>query len=235
MNIKIITLATLGIITCFGRAHAIAINPGGGLEIGGGDLDPTPISTHTCSVDSSCKTNGEINNQQNVTGGQNCASTGTVYLNDYCKDCGYDQKSANTCYKISSCNSCPSGYTRTAKTYQGSSACQQLFLGATYYTCCGACTNCNDSEWTAVSGKLGMQQQTIRTCDCGTCKDSGTRYRCAAGYYGAPLNASGTCTLCPSLGSSDVGDNSFNTKCYITSGRDLTGDYAYDPKCYYQL
>ncbi len=241
MNIKIITLALIGIITCTNNAHAIAINPGGG----GGFVPIAPVdpfTTHTCKVESSCVTSGaDLYTTTDVPSGENCASSSTVYLDDYCSNCGYDEKSVHSCKKITSCNSCPSGHTRTEQTYNPS-GCQALFTGVTYYTCCAACTNCNDSAWTTVSGNTALEQQTIRTCECGTCKDSGTRYRCKAGYYGWASSSTSTCTACPKsrdlldlyTGTSDVGSTMINN-CYITSGSDITGSYTFTDRCYYTL
>lgn len=222
MNMKTGLWAVAILIGGTFAAGALTLNPGGGL---------TPVTKHTCTVVSSCSSN-----LQNITGGRNCASTGYVYYTDYCSDCGatLDPGSGGTpvttCMKITSCTSCPSGHTLTEKT-ETSSSCQSLF-SYTYKTCCGACSNCTDSAWTRVSGKVGLQKRTTRTCDCGTCKDSGTEYRCAAGYYGLAISAKSTCTRCPSLGTSEAGAQSV-TQCYKTSDIDTTGSYTYESPCYY--
>lgn len=222
MNMKTGLWAVAILIGGTFAAGALTLNPGGGFQ---------PVDTHTCTVVSSCSTN--VNN---ITRGKNCASTGYVYYTDYCSNCGAttDPDSGGTpvtsCMKITSCTSCPSGYSLTEKTGTGG-GCQSLF-SYTYKTCCGACSNCTDSAWTSVSGKTGLQQRTKRTCDCGTCKDSGTEYRCAAGYYGLAVSASSTCTRCPSLGNSAAGAQRVQ-QCYVTSGSDTTGSYTYESPCYY--
>ncbi len=96
----------------------------------------------------------------------------------------------------------------------------------------------NTSQWWTDTGRAGYQSCYLRDEICGKLLVNGTKsYRCADGYYGtaAPSGTSG-CTKCTSPGTSDAGNNSAITKCYIpknTTGSDTTGTYIYTTDCYY--
>ncbi|MDE5615400.1 MAG: hypothetical protein K2I81_01020 [Alphaproteobacteria bacterium] len=229
MNIKTVLCAVAILISTTFGTNALTLNPGTGFQ---------PIVQYTCQKASACNGGGAGYSVSNLTRGTNCATTGYVYYTAYCSSCGatLDPTSGGSemtaCYKITSCTSCPSGYTLTDQTEKPSD-CQTQFAGYTYKTCCGTCSNCSDSAWTTVSGNIKMQQRTKRTCDCGTCKDTGTEYRCTAGYYGPAISSTSTCSRCPSQGTSETGNNSRITSCYITSGSDTSGSYSFESPCYY--
>ena len=108
--------------------------------------------------------------------------------------------SSESCYggvRISSCNTCTTGYTRTLQ-YTTVDGCSNQI---SYYSCVkdsgdddgndcdGTCENCESSDWGTLAA--GYQTQTTKTCNTSTCVcSSSMSYRCAAGYYGTATNFS---------------------------------------------
>lgn len=162
-------------------------------------------------------------------------------------------------YKVLTCNSCNSGYTRTKQT-TAVSGCDNT---VTFYTCIsnssdggdnscnGTCTDCNSTSWTSVT--TGYQQQTTATCNTNTCVCSkSTSYRCASGYYKTAnilcqfgtSNCTG-CSPCPTHSASGVSGSSgagttAATGCYITTATSWTfsdsagsGTERFGSTCYY--
>lgn len=104
------------------------------------------------------------------------------------------------------------------------------------------CTGVTHSEESIGNGVIRIiDQETIVTCatsSSGTnlvrCRKT-TTYKCEAGYYGNPRTSSGTCTKCPSPGTSAEGSTS-QSDCYIpagTTGSDSSGTYKYVSDCHY--
>lgn len=141
-------------------------------------------------------------------------------------------------FKINSCSSCLSGYTRKAQTYSHGS-CGPY----TWYLCeksggsgCdGTCDDCESTGWTSVGG--GREQKITATCNTSTCVCSKTvQYRCSAGYWGTGIIDMSTgvgCTACASPGTSSAGTTSISGCCIPsgTTGTDSTGSYRYSFSC----
>ena len=103
---------------------------------------------------------------------------------------------------------------------------------------CGSCTDCDSTNWSAL--RTGYQSRISRSCACGICVET-TQYRCATGYYGSSSNGTSGCSRCPSsggiYGTSDLGNNKVQTKCYLPIGTSVTdsyGTYTTINKCYYE-
>lgn len=137
-----------------------------------------------------------------------------------------------------------------------------VFVGATpgvsmaALNCCGkcpynqsqsqctekCCTGLTHSEESIGNGVIRITDKETKV----TCATSPTgtnlvfcsttfSYKCEAGYYGNPRTSSGTCTKCPSPGTSAEGSTS-QSDCYIpagTTGSDSSGTYKYVSDCHY--
>lgn len=146
--------------------------------------------------------------------------------------------SIGSCYgtqKLTSCTTCPTGYTLTTKS-KITASCGTV----SYKTCVkdssscdGTCTNCVSSlRWSQLGD--GVESRITKTCNTLTCNClSSTEYRCASGYYGTANGLTNNCVECPSSGLSMAGSNTSITSCFVTSGKDGTGTYDYEPFCYY--
>ncbi len=177
--------------------------------------------------------------------GMNCATSSTTCYGDY---------------KVLTCNSCNSNYTRTQQT-TSVSGCDNT---VTYYTCksnsigggdsgssCnGTCTDCTSTGWT--SAGTGYEQQTNATCNTNTCVCSkNTSYRCAFNYYKTATIMclfGGSCTGCSPCpthsasgytGSSSAGATDA-TQCSISSFKSWSfsdskgaGTERFASTCYY--
>ena len=128
---------------------------------------------------------------------------------------------------------CPKGYTEVSTNI---GVCTNM----THVTSCSCnCSNCtSDSSFSNYN--TGYQRKANRSCDCSsgsaTCKTT-YQYRCAAGYYGSSTNGTSGCSKCTSTGTSDVGDNATQSKCYLTAGTsmsDSSGTYTCSDKSYYK-
>ncbi|MBQ4129801.1 MAG: hypothetical protein IJD69_00275 [Alphaproteobacteria bacterium] len=163
--------------------------------------------------------------------GMNCATSTTNCYGDY---------------KVLTCNSCNSGYTRTQQT-TSVSGCDN---SVTFYTCIsnsssggdeedddcdGTCTDCTSTDWTSVA--TGYEKKSTATCNTSTCVCSrSTTYRCAANYYGSSgstflcnIDIGGSytcsgCSPCPTHSASGYSGTSSAgtadaTGCYITTAK----------------
>jgi hypothetical protein len=58
------------------------------------------------------------------------------------------------------------------------------------------CSNCTSTSWEPYGE--GYERKQTATCECGACTRK-YAYRCAAGYYGLPLNGTSGCSPCPTV------------------------------------
>ena len=175
-------------------------------------------------------------NTTQMTSPQNCATTESLGCLSDGDSSGGNFPVLNNNLEYKSCKTCPSGYTRTARTVDTGDECGTL----TWYTCVkecdGTCDNCFSTTWT--KGVYNVESRTVATCNTQTCVcTKKTERRCSAGYYGTvgALVNSSSCTQCPSPGTSSAGATS-QSDCYIpagTTGSDSTGTYKYTSNCYY--
>jgi hypothetical protein len=114
---------------------------------------------------------------------------------------------------------------------------------------CTACTSSPSSScissWVVVNGTNMQKYETMgRTCNSNTdTAYCSAQYRCNSRYYGGPINAANsallTCSACPNvegttMGDSTPGSNEYIANCYAgDSYTDTTGAYIYSPTCYY--
>lgn len=165
-------------------------------------------------------------------------SIGTTYTTIGGTNCKTSESAA--CYgtqKLLSCKTCPTNYTLTTKRVITDSCGTKTFNTCVQDSspCDGTCTNCtSDTRWSISRFDTGVESRTTKTCNTSTCKClSSTEYRCTNGYYGTATAASNNCVECPGSGSSLAGSNDSITNCFVTSGKDGTGAYDYEPFCYY--
>lgn len=93
--------------------------------------------------------------------------------------------------------------------------------------------NCkSDLLWSSPSAGANYVTKTNRSCNGNRCMAIEV-YSCASGYYGETNAISQDCHACPSGGKSTPGDNTEITKCFSTGGKDATGNYGFEPNCYY--
>lgn len=196
-------------------------------------LNLQPANAETCLTGAAADTqwaeqeiqNGGGNIVPSLTNG--CAG-GTITARGY-----FVENAAGTIqYLVYDCN-CPSGYT---KIYTNIGACDNMQHISSCSCNCSSCTS--DSSYSNYS--TGYQRQAVRSCDCSsgtaTCKTT-YQYRCAAGYYGSSTNGTSGCSKCTSSGTSDLGDNATQSKCYLTAGTSMsdgTGTYTCSDKSYYK-
>lgn len=145
------------------------------------------------------------------------------------------------------CNTCNSGYTRTAVTVSD----ERCTNTTTKYTCvadepdCDETTCVSNPAW-ACGGPLGdgVCARTYRSCVNNKCV-AATYWQCKDGYYGTPLVPESDvheCTKCPQT-SDNVTVSTYNPKyqlpaststkitdCYVTGGSDITGSFKYTQK-----
>lgn len=97
-------------------------------------------------------------------------------------------------------------------------------------------------EW--ISASTGYEKTCYAICDddyeLGTCNvTKGTKYRCAAGYYGSSTNGTTGCTRCPASGEiygTSTAGSATVALCYLAPGTSLsdsTGTFEYTENCYY--
>ncbi len=212
MKKVLILLAILFAVTH--GAHAITVGP----PVQPGDIDATYTSCIVRGCTAAITTwriIGESQDRCNDTVVSTCYSCDGNYV------------------KVQSCRySCKNGKTPVKNTKQITST-----TSIEYYTCpLATCTDCDSTDWmTLAPPNTRYQSKTAATCNDGTCNKI-TSYRCSAGYYGIEKSGSmPACTSC-SPGTSDLGDNSFQTRCYIKAGAlqsDTVGNYVFTEKCYY--
>ena len=135
---------------------------------------------------------------------------------------------------VSTCTKCETGWSLYEEE-ESVAGCSNKY---TYNTCmknliiddCDP-DNCkSDLVWKYAGGD--SVKKTDRNCSFGTCLEH-TVYSCADGYYGTSTATAEDCQLCPNAGRSTPGDNEKITKCYAPNGKDATGSYGFEPKCYY--
>ncbi len=146
------------------------------------------------------------------------------------------------------CNTCNSGYTRTAVTVSD----ERCTNTTTKYICkkptetsCDPAKCIPDPAWTCGAAnspapKEGVCIRNYRSCNNDTCVVS-TFWQCKSGYYGSP-DTSHSCAKCPQpsdgtiVGTKNTNyDTPVNTHttiddCYVTGGTDATGRYLYTSK-----
>lgn len=153
------------------------------------------------------------------------------------------------------CNTCNSGYTRTAVTVSDT----RCTNTTTKYTCVKSTTppppvqctsqNCaDDANWTCspILG-TGVCAKYFRQCVNNKCVAS-QYWQCQDGYYGVPLtpeSSSHDCTKCPESSDGATvhsldenrGEKQHTsttiTNCYVSDGSDTTGIFEYTSSCYY--
>ncbi len=185
--------------------------------------------------------------------------TSTIYRNcaNYEVACVYI---TNSVVGVSSCTSCPPGYSLIEDESAGVTACSATGNpkedagggGYSAYKCTKNCqaSNCSSTSWTAL--RTGYETRTYRSCSAtgtsGTCNAS-TQYRCAAGYYGSSSNGTSGCNPCPEwqnvfansarttkvYGTSAAGATAI-TGCYVVAGTyyDTTGTFKIGSNCQYK-
>lgn len=193
-----------------------------------------------------------ISTKTSVTVGQ-CKASGSG-TGTYCTATNYygsDYPEINGCSSIkaqkfggkivSTCTKCETGWT-IGEQEESVAGCSNKY---TYQTCfknliIEDCTpdNCQSDLGWRVAGNYSVKK-TERTCVRNRCLEV-TVYSCAGGYYGTATAELENCSMCPSTGGSKpipghsaAGNNEEITKCYAPNGRDATGSYGFDPKCYY--
>lgn len=140
----------------------------------------------------------------------------------------------NPVYGYQSCDTCVSGYNKIllARIEDNDTGRFSLIYG---------CGKCKETTWEDISEYM-QSSDTCKTID----GNPTTEYRCANGFYGAPSSATAPCTTCPPLlgntgpsawGTSDAGDNTQITDCYLESGtyKDTTGTFKITSDCYYKI
>lgn len=187
-----------------------------------------------------------ITSKTSVTAGQCTKNTG-VYCtatNDYgagdypqIKGCSRQKVQKFGGQLVSTCEECESGWFLREQE-MSVDGCSNKY---TYQTCskdliipddCDS-SNCKDDLlWILPSAGANYMTKTNRSCWRGRCLET-TVYSCTSGYYGTATATSQDCHACPDGGNSALGDNTEITKCYATSGKDATGDYKFESKCYY--
>ena len=189
--------------------------------------EPALAITSLCSA-TSCS---------NLSGG-GVAATNPGPCATQTSSCYTDGTVVGSGFKINSCLSCLSGYTRTEQIYRHGScgpykwySCEKSGGSG----CDGTCDDCESTGWTSVGG--GREQKITATCNTSTCVCSKTvQYRCSAGYWGTGIIDMSTgvgCTACVSPGTSSAGTTSISG-CCIPSGTtrtDSTGSYRYSFSC----
>lgn len=137
-----------------------------------------------------------------------CSGMDTTLPGNTIRNCG---DYTDNCYynlgKIRTCNICNIGYTRTKQTMTAGTC------TITYYSC--------ESNSSGGGGDIGGD--ITKSCKTGEYLDTST------------TQIGGTCTDCPSPGTSDGGSGDI-TDCYVypnISYSDVSGTYIYTNRCYY--
>ena len=144
------------------------------------------------------------------------------------------------------CNTCNSGYTRTAVTVSDA----RCTNTTTKYTCekstttsCDSSTCVPDPDWTCGSAgspvpEEGVCLRNYRGCNNNACVVQ-TIWQCQDGWYGSPATNGRHCTKCPesadgaTVHTSDtargmpMNSNTTISKCYVNDGKDATGKFEY--------
>lgn len=106
------------------------------------------------------------------------------------------------------------------------------------YQDCRCLSSCTTTSWGA-TGTLGYERRKF--CNQTTC-DNVDQYRCAVGFYGQNVSATGGCSQCPPYTSGIFGTTSSAGslvvgRCYLPDGTvfsDATGSGHYQGNCYYK-
>lgn len=167
--------------------------------------------------------------------GTYCTAT-SYYGSDYpkIKGCSRHQAQEFGSEIVSTCEECETGWNLLERE-MSVDGCSNKY---TYNTCSknliiDDCDNCeSDLFWILPSAGANFMTKADRNCFRGRCLEV-VSYSCAYGYYGTAGATSQDCHACPSGGTSTPGDNTEITKCYSTNGKDATGDYKFEPICYY--
>lgn len=156
----------------------------------------------------------------------------------------------NTCRKVQSCTSCPSGQTTITTTYMNKCIYYKCGYpsvvtpgiqpgGGVQHSCSLESCACDKWDWRA-TGIAGYQSRQTYTCDESTdCKCVyNTEYRCAKGYYGTATSGTSGCTRCPAVngvsGTTASAGTTSKSGCHIPTTQTMTdsiGTYKFSTQC----